>query len=1646
MKMLNGYDIIEKLHTGESFDIYRGQRLDDNKKVILKAINGDQLSSNNIASLQHEYSLLKQLNLAGVIKANNFIKNENSFILELEDFPSQTLEHYLNNLPLTLDAFFIIAIQIVDILGTLHQQKIIHKDLNPANILIDINTQTIKLINLNISSQLSEETQEYVNPYVLEGTLAYVSPEQTGRMNRNIDYRTDFYSLGVTFYQMLAGCPPFVTDDPLEMVHCHIAKMPPDIRLYNSTVPEAVAAIINKLLAKMPEDRYSSIYGIKEDLKICYAQWQQNGTIQSFELGKHDVNDHLHISQKLYGREEQVDTLIKTFNEVLAGNTSLLLVSGYSGVGKTSLIKELYKLNIQQACYFISGKFDQLRVNTPYSAILNAFQTLINQLLVEPEKKLNKIRNELHLALGHLGGVVTEVIPELSLIIGEQPPVPALPPTESQNRFNLVFLNFIRVFTNPEHPLILFIDDLQWIDNASLKLLTILLSDIDIKYLMVIGAYRDNEVNQDHPLQLALNEMSNVNIQNIVLQPLTKANINALLMDTFSCSEAKVEMLSELLLEKTQGNPFFINEFIKDLYLNKQINFSYERGCWDWDIASIQQQEITDNIIDLLVVKIHKLSIPTQSILKLAACVGYVFDLVTIATISQQSLSDTAELLWGAVQANLIKPLGKAYKSITDKDIETGNFKIIANKIKYVFIHDRVQQAVYQLIPEHIKEELHLKIGRLLIADKKPNQNDERLFEIMGHFARSLSLITDEQEKNELAEYFLWVACKAKSVIAYNSAKQYLTAAITLLNSESWSNNYDLTYSLYRELCELSYLLGEISEADNYFELLLTKVNTDLAKAEIYGIKITQYNILARYSDAILLGLKILGEMGVNIPNKIKPYHVISNILSLKLSLVFKDMSKTRLQRMTDEKQIAIVNLITKLVNSAYFSNPDLLIILTCKSLQLNLKYGYTKLTGLMAMIYALLCVCFLKDYKTGFKFVAISEKYMEIANYPLNNALARVVYGNLIKHWRDSAYYSLNYTMDNYQYCLQAGNLNFAGYSINHAVFLKFFIGKPLDEVLAMIETYLAFSIKVNSLESRALFLSMQKYVKLLQGTEEVHLDSLFKLENEFMQSEHKTAIVQAYGQYCKTCYILELYDLALATGKKYESYRDFTRGLITAPEGELFYGLSICALYPDMSKQEKKLSLIKLKNIIKLLKFWVKEAPVNFLDLYLLMLAEYERIRENHSRAELLYNQAIKAAKENQHIHIEAIINECTASYYLSLNKDACAYGYMVAAYQNYQSWGCKGKLKLLLRKYPKWFELYEQSASNKLADNKPAAVADNKMSLDLYSVLKSAQVLSSEIHLDKLLQSLLKVMLENAGAQRGVLIAKYNDNFIVKAESNLENERIYLTEYILIEYKADLPLTLINYVQRTCEPVVIDESTNNKLTLSDKYINHAKPKSILVMPILYQSQLRYILYLENNSITGAFTQKHLNILQLLAAQAAISLENASLYYQATHDPLTGLANRNLLYQTFNYLVNQRQKPDLVAVVFLDLDNFKTINDTLGHDVGDKLLLLLADKLRQSLREGDIAARLGGDEFVLMLTGIDDVDDVHSILSRLYEEFAQPVTIFQHELLISLSTGVSFYPEDGLDMPVLLKKADIALYQAKKKGKSCFEFYSNN
>jgi predicted ATPase/serine phosphatase RsbU (regulator of sigma subunit)/tRNA A-37 threonylcarbamoyl transferase component Bud32 len=1502
MQFLNGYQILSELYNSPNSLVYRALRQTDNLSVIIKLLKREYPTPDELCRYQQEYEMLHGINCSGTIVAYQVEKYENTLALILEDFGGVSLAILRESHSFSLPEFLKIAIQISDNLGQLHAYNIIHKDINPSNIAYNSQTGQVKLIDLGISSRLSRETPRLKNPNLLEGTLAYISPEQTGRMNRFVDYRSDFYSLGATFYELLTGQKPFETEDPLDLVYCHLAQQPLPPHHLNPEIPQPVSDIVMKLLAKNAEDRYQSAWGLKCDLEYCLNQLETAGIIPTFTLGEYDISERFHIPQKLYGREQQVQTLLAAFERTSQGSSELILVAGYSGIGKSALVNEIHKLIARQRGYFIAGKFDQFKRNIPYSALLQAFQDWVRQILTESEGELLIWKQEILEALGSNAQVILDVIPELQLLLGPQPTVSALPPTEAQNRFNLAFQNFIGSVATKEHPLVLFVDDLQWADSASLKLIEILMSARDHQYLLLIGAYRDNEVNASH---LTIQTIQRIQQQGSVVDTIFLNNLQLieviqLIRDTLNCSVEKAQPLAELLEQKTGGNPFFLTQMLESLYQDEFLSYDRTTGSWQWDIQQIRTVAISNNVVDLMVSQIQKLSQNAQTALTLSACIGNAFTLQVLSVVCEKSIFETASDLWEALQAGLILPLSEDYiiPMLVSQELSEQTETLPPpqlNQISYKFLHDRVQQAAYALIPNERKAEIHFKIGCLLRQTTTSEDLEEKIFEIVNQLNIGTHLITKQAEKDDLADLNLKAGAKAKAATAYEVALQYLNQALNLLGSDSWIRNYPLTYSVYVEAIETSYLNAQFEISNSLSIAALEQAKTFVEKAKIYEIKIQAQLLQVQMQSAIDMALQFLEqEMGISIPSEDRTLESLAREIEADLTERNQQIEDlVDLPEMTDPSMLAVLRILLGVKTAMYITNPPLYFSASYTLVKLCMQYGNSNLSPGVYIDYAVCLSGLLGEYNGGYKFGQVSLFLLEKFNTPQSKPhIFNVFYGN-IALWKSSLTNTLNPLKEAFNVGLETGALVYTSYAgINYSIH-KLFTGFLLTKIEKEYRNYYEY---FKQLKNQYAVSYMGGHYQLIlnlmmEGLPETVLltGQVFDEEKELpilIETNNATTLFVVYLPKSILFYISKKYRIGLQNAEIAEQYVPSSAGLLVTAQHNFYYSLNLLAFciatisHGASQQDEINLCLEKIRSNQAQMQQWAENCPENYQNKYDLVEAEKASLLGNILEAMDLYDRAIEGAKEQGFIHEEAIAYERASEFYSRLGRKEIAQTYNIKAHYAYTLWGARAKVQALESEYPYLLSRRNaQSSGRSTLSTSSTSGSSSGETLDIATVLKASQAISSEIQLNKLLAQLLTLAIENAGAQKGVLILSDNNQLKIEA-AKLPNGEVQILESLPLETGNFVPPAIINYVARTQENVILANATEEGIFTSEPYILQQQTQSLLCAAIVNQGKLIGILYLENNLATGAFTQERIELLQVISAQAAISLENAQLY----------------------------------------------------------------------------------------------------------------------------------------------------------------------
>ena len=1521
-----GYRISEELYNGSRTVVYRGYREADSLPVAIKLLKNPYPDFNELLSFRNQYTIAKNLNSPLIVQTYSLQAYQNGYVLVMEDFGGISLKDYFiadqGRYIASSEEFLRIAIALCNTLDILYQERIVHKDIKPANILINPETKQIKLIDFSIASLLPRETQTLINPNGLEGTLAYISPEQTGRMNRGIDYRTDFYSLGVTFYELLAGKLPFESKEPMELVHCHIAKNPPHLsEIKGREIPQVLCDIVMKLMAKNAESRYQSALGLKFDLEKCLDRLQVDGEIQSFEIGQRDVCDRFIIPDKLYGRDMEVQTLLQAFERVSLGATEMMLVAGFSGIGKTAVINEVHKPIVRQRGYFIKGKYDQFQRNIPFSAFVQAFRDLMGQLLSESDRQIQTWKNKILAAVGDNGQVLIDVIPELENIIGSQPAATELSGTAAQNRFNLLLPKFVQVFTSIEHPLVMFLDDLQWADSASLKLLQLLI--VETGHLLVLGAYRDNEVSPAHPFILTVDEIvkSGAAVNTITLQPLSLVNLNQLVADTLNCELSLAQPLTELVYQKTQGNPFFASQFLKSLYEDEYINFDWETRHWQADIAAVRSLSLTDDVVEFMALQLEKLSLTTQNTLKLAACIGAQFDLNTLAIVSEKSPEITADDLWKALQEGLIIPNTEIYKFFIQS--ESALVANTAANPTYRFLHDRVQQAAYSLIPDDQKQTIHYQIGQLLLQQISPEARVDRIFEIVNQLNYGTALISEQTQRNELAQLNLITCRKARTATAYQAAREYAVVGLSLLGEDAWQQQYEMTLAFHELAAEVAMLCGDFETMEQFIDLVTEQAHSLLEQVNVYRIRIQAKTSQRQLSEVLAIGIKLLQQLGVTIAESPTPADIQQSIQEISELIGDRQIADfVYLPVMTDANKIAITQIASSIMAAAYTCGSLLYPLLATLLVKLFLRHGNISVSATNYTCYSLV-LCNMQNIDLAAQFGQLALNVAAKFDDKASKLEVFFLLGNFILHRKSHLKEMLPLLSESYTLGLEVGNLEYAGYAVHNFCLISFWCGQPLANLEEDTRTYYHALVQLKQLGAAnyclidwqviSNLLGLAKHPTILSG-------SAFQ-ETEFIPLLQSANDI--YGLYIFYSYKLMLCflfgEVEPANNYAFECRNYLMSGAGTVAEPAFYFYDSLVALaLLSQPSWEVSTVLERVGENQTKLQDWAHHAPMNHQHKFDLVEAEKCRFLGQKAEAIELYDRAISGAKANEYIQEEALANELAAKFYSDWGKQHIAQEYMTQAYYGYTRWGAKAKVADLERRYPQLLASILQQTRTAFSVNETvfalgtvsSTSSSSKVSdsLDLAAILKASHTISGEIELEKLLSSLLSIVIENAGADKCVLMLLRDDRLLIKGSISEGTQPVVL-QRLPIEDSQDIPLKLIYKVKHDRQTTVLLDAIADPNLANDPYIMRQQPKSILCSPILHQGKLLGILYLENNLATGAFTSDRVELLNLLCAQAAISLENARLYErsqnyaQQLEESLNSLSASN---SRFHSLVN--------------------------------------------------------------------------------------------------------------------------------------------
>jgi len=1447
----------ETLHEREGVALYRAH--DDSRgAVVVKLLDPRHCARTELDRLKNEYEVGRQLDIPSALKPLALESHEGMPALVMEGFDGESLDRIVaaqNGAPMEAERFLAIAVRITAAVAQIHRRNIVHKDLKPENILVareSSEVREVRILDFGIAASLPREPRAAQPPGLLEGSLPYVSPEQTGRTSRVVDCRSDLYSLGVTFYEMLTGHLPFQAGDALEWVHCHLARTPPPPSEIVTSIPSAVSSIVMKLLAKMAEDRYQSAAGLKRDLETCISQLHEKGHIEPFALGRRDVSERFQIPQRLYGREREIALLGEAFESVVfSGTSELVVVVGPSGSGKSSLVRELSE-PVSRAGIFASGKSDREKADVPYSTIMQAFRDLARAILTESEARVQVVRGRLRTALGINARLVVEMIPEMELVIGPQPPLPELPLTETKGRFRMVFRQLVSAFAEASRPLVIFVDDLQWADPASLDLIVHLCTHPEVRHVLVVGAHRVEGVAASHALPRAIENVrtAGTRVTTVSLSPLSVSDVSRLLADTLRCGAADATPLAALIHQKTAGSPFFIIQFLTMLHGEALIEFDPSAERWTWDVRRIEAKAYTDNVVDLMVSKLRGLPPATQEVLCTAAYVGNIVDPEMLGTSCDRAPAPTIEALARAVREGLLLQRGETY----------------------MFLHDRFREAAYLLVPENERIDMHLRIGRMWLACLSREAVEERVFDVVHHFEIAMAALAEPEERDRVAALELAAGRKAKASAAWASAVRYLRAASSLLSPGCWTKDYRLAYSIHLELAQCEWLAGDFSAADDRLLGLLPRARGKVDLAEICRLRIeilSSHGELQKAVDTLAAAATSLFDVEFPIPTTRE--HARLAVLDVLKELGDRPLEELlTLPEMSDPEKKAEIALLGAGLTAGYYITQHLHELMVCRIVLLSLRHGNADASVLGWAAFGTTSGRLLFDWEKTRQFTNLG---LELARKRGADTSRLMVVLALLFYPRSLPLRDCVAVLRQaWQSSRARGDLTTACNCAYPLVRYRFAAGEPLADIEAECEEQASFTRVAESPVVTAAVERLQRLVTRLRGGS-VETDAI----PEGAAFGPHSAWAHAFCEMQRAVFFGDS-AAAMQASTVARAFMVAVKGTIDLAEYAYFAALAMTSLWDSAPSEAREELAKQAAEQRERLRLWADRGPATFRARHELVAAEVARIGGAHEDAARHYEVAIRAARENGLLGNEALAYEIAARFYRAQGFTLIADTYLQEARFCYARWGADGKVAQLDAAFP---QLTTERVTERIGGRGSTPVAVRSEQLDLSSVLKASQTISGELLLDRLLETLIRVVMEQSGAQRGFIILARRGELAIEAEAGAAEKgelRVELLRSSRVE-SAALPASIVRYTWRTREMVLLDDAAKESRFASDEYIARAKPRSVLCLPILRRGEPAGVLYLENDLVAGAFTKDRLAVLEVLASQAAISLENALL-----------------------------------------------------------------------------------------------------------------------------------------------------------------------
>ena len=1449
-RAIPGYQLGEAILADGDLLLYRGKKLPDGRAVLIKLPAAQYPHDRILKRLDHEFRMGSLLDPSWALRPIDLLRLPDANALVLEHFPGVPL----TALPLPLDTgeFLRIAVAVASSLAAVHRAGLVHRDLKPANIIFHRESGELRLTGFGLAIPHAVHAAPASQAVLLEGTPEYLAPEQTGQLNRGIDGLTDLYAAGTVFYQLLTGELPCRPSDLLELVHCLVAVRPVPPERHRGDLAPMLSAIVMKLLNKLPEERYQTAEGLRADLAHCLESWLQSGEIPSFAIGKRDVCSRFTIPQQLYGREGEVAELVKSYGRVCeSGTPELLLVSGFAGVGKSALVAELQAPVLRQRSFFVTGKFEQYLAGKPYATFAQALRGVVQRILMESDEQVARWRDAMVEAVGVNGRLMTELVPEIELLIGEQPPVPDLPLTQAENRFHQVFRRVLQLFCRQERPLVLFLDDLQWADAATLKLLVDLLESRDTKSLLVIVAYRDNEVSPSHPACLTLEEIrqAGVPLREIVLEPLREQDVNRLLADTIHADPADTAPLSGLIYQKSGGNPFFLIQFLATLYHDGLLTCDPEQSLWQWDLEEIRKRQYTENVVAFLLEKLNSLDPQVKRALHLAACIGATVELQLLAVVARSSPDEVEGLLSEIVKEGLLVAQDDAYR----------------------FVHDRVQQAAYAVGSEESRATAHIATARVL-AGGSPAEAAANIFEIVGHFNRGRRLIDEREEKVRVAELNLVAGRRAQASAAYRSSVEYLSAGLEILGGGCWDSHAGLCSALTFEKGKSSWLAGDLDGAVLLLDEGLRHATSSGEKARILLVKGQVAMTAGDPPGAAVIILEALRLLNITWPSHPSAEEVQREYQEVWSLLGEQEIASiVDLPALNDPAAADLMEVLSELYLPAYWIDVNLQTLVTCRMVNLSLRHGNSDASAMGYAALGRLLGPKFGRYRDGYEFGKAAYELVERRKLLGYKARISDLFGISTSFWVAPLRQGLGYARISFKAATEAGDRPYACYACMHIVTYRLAVGDPLDEVLAESEALLDYVRTARYDEIADTIMALQRLALTVRGGGGAATRSTEEgFERQVVTRRSALVVDWYYIAKLQGCFFMGEYGGAVEVLSALETIvPDFMTQLNYTQY--VYYGALVrarhyAAVIPSVQRQY----LSDIRASLEKLELWAEQGAATFAPKKALVAAELARLQGEPERAAQLYDAALLGAREQGFLHEEGIAQEFAGRLFLSLGEEQKGRDYLFAAKYTFARWGAAGKVARLCAEFPEL--LPEQK---KLPEVSPGE-------LDLLAIVKASQAISQETDFAKVIERLLKVVMEHSGADRGVLLFFPGGERKAVAEATTVQGGIRVEQWPSGNRTAEAPSSVLNYVRRARKTVLLEDAREPSPFSSDPYFLSRHPLSVGCLPIIRQQELVGVIYLENSLVVRAFSRGRSELLELLAAQSAITLQNAQLYDQ--------------------------------------------------------------------------------------------------------------------------------------------------------------------